>query len=196
MLHKLLQIGEPVLRDKAGLLTREEILSDPIQNLISSMHSTLRAAPGVGLAAPQIGLPIQLAIIEDLPQYWSELSPSEIAMRERREVPFHVIINPTITFAGEPSVEFFEGCLSLSGFTAMVPRSREVAVQCLDERAEPKTIRASGWYARILQHEIDHLEGIIYVDRMHPRSFMSLDNYKRYWKGESLERIRQEFARF
>jgi len=194
MLHKLLQIGEPILRDKASSLTREEILSHPIQNLISSMHNTLRAAPGVGMAAPQIGLPIQLAIIEDLPEYWSELSQSEIAMRERREVPFQVVINPTITLAGEPSVEFFEGCLSLSGFTALVPRSQQVAVQCLDERAEPKTIRASGWYARILQHEIDHLKGIIYVDRMHPRSFMSLDNYKRYWKRESLERIRKEFT--
>jgi peptide deformylase len=194
MLHKLLQIGEPLLRDKASSLTREEILSDPIQNLISSMRNTLRAAPGVGLAAPQIGLPIQLAIIEDLPEYWSELSQSEIAMRERREVPFHAVINPTITLAGEPSVEFFEGCLSLSGFTALVPRSQQVVVQCLDERAEPKTIRASGWYARILQHEIDHLKGIIYVDRMHPRSFMSLDNYKRYWKRESLERLRKEFA--
>jgi peptide deformylase len=194
MLLKLLQVGEPVLRDRARPLTSEEILSGPIQELISSMHDTLRDAPGVGLAAPQVGLPIQLAIIEDPPEYWTELSASDLAVRERTAVPFHVIINPRITFAGEPSVEFFEGCLSLDGFTALVPRSREITVECLDERAEPKSIRASGWYARILQHEIDHLNGTIYVDRMRTRSFMSLDNYKRYWKSESVEEIRKRFG--
>jgi len=194
MLVKLLQIGEPVLRDRARLLVEEEILSGAIQELIDSMHETLRDAPGVGLAAPQIGSAIQLAIIEDSPQYWTELSAAEINARERTAVPFHVVINPKITDASEPSAEFFEGCLSLSGFTALVPRSREVVVQCLDEHAQPRIIRAFGWYARILQHEIDHLNGTIYIDRMHTRSFMSLDNYKRYWKSEGLEDIRRRFA--
>jgi len=193
MLLKLLQVGEPVLRDRARPLVEEEILSRVIQDLIDSMHETLRDAPGVGLAAPQIGSPIQLAIIEDLPQYWTEMSAAEISTRERSAVPFHVIINPKITNASE-SVVFFEGCLSLPGFTALVPRSREVVVDCLDEHAQPRTIRASGWYARILQHEIDHLNGTIYIDRMHTRSFMSLENYKRYWKGEGREEIRRRFA--
>ncbi|HWY68314.1 MAG TPA: peptide deformylase [Terriglobales bacterium] len=194
MLLKLLQVGEPVLRDRARPLSSEEILSGPIQELISSMHDTLRDAPGVGLAAPQVGVPIQLAIIEDPPEYWTELSASDLAARERTAVPFHVIINPRITSASEPSIEFFEGCLSLDGFTALVPRSREVTVECLDERAEPKTIRASGWYARILQHEIDHLNGTIYIDRMLSRTFMSLDNYKRFWKSEKIEEVRKRFA--
>jgi len=193
MLLKLLQVGEPVLRDRARPLVEEEILSRVIQDLIDSMHETLRDAPGVGLAAPQIGSPIQLAIIEDLPQYWTEMSAAEVSTRERSAVPFHVIINPKITNASE-SVVFFEGCLSLPGFTALVPRSREVVVDCLDEHAQPRTIRASGWYARILQHEIDHLNGTIYIDRMHTRSFMSLENYKRYWKGEGREEIRRRFA--
>ena len=193
-LLKLLQVGEPVLRDRARQLSQEEILSSYIQELISSMHDTLRDAPGVGLAAPQVGFPIQLAIIEDRPEYWTELSASDLAARERTSVPFHVIINPRITFASEPSVEFFEGCLSLAGFTALVPRSREITVECLDEHAEPKILSASGWYARILQHEIDHLNGTIYIDRMRTRSFVSLDNYKRYWKNESLEEIRKTFA--
>jgi len=194
MLLKLLQVGEPVLRDRARPLTSEEILSGPIQELISSMHDTLRNAPGVGLAAPQVGVPIQLAIIEDSPEYWTELSASDLAARERTAVPFHVIINPRITSASEPSLEFFEGCLSLDGFTALVPRSREVTVECLDERAEPKTIQASGWYARILQHEIDHLNGTIYIDRMRTRSFMLLDNYKGFWKSEKIEEVRKKFA--
>ena len=158
------------------------------------MRDTLREAPGVGLAAPQLGFPIQLAIIEDPPAYWTELSAGDLAARERTAVPFHVIINPRITLASEPSIEFFEGCLSLTGFTALVPRSREVTVECLGERAEPRTIRASGWYARILQHEIDHLNGAIYVDRMRTRSFMSVDNYKRFWKSESIDKIRKTFG--
>lgn len=194
MLLKLLQVGEPVLRDRSRPLTPKDIVSTPIQELIGSMHETLRDAPGVGLAAPQVGFPIQLAIIEDLREYWTELSAADIAARERTEVPFHVIINPRITFTSEPWEEFFEGCLSLSGFTALVPRSREVVVECLNERAEPQTIRAVGWHARILQHEIDHLNGTIYIDRMRTRSFMSLDNYKRYWKSEPLEEIKKRFA--
>ena len=194
MLLKLLQVGEPVLRERARPLSEEEIHSNYIQELIASMRDTLRDAPGVGLAAPQIGVPIQLAIIEDPPEYWTELSASDLAARERTAVPFHVIVNPRITFASEPLIEFFEGCLSLSGFTALVPRSREIKVECLDERAESKTIHASGWYARILQHEIDHLNGTVYVDRMRSRSLMSMENYKRFWKRESLDDVRKKFA--
>ncbi len=177
---KLLQVGEPVLREKARELSREEILSERTQALITLMHETLRDAPGVGLAAPQVGEGIQLAIIEDLPEYSRDLPPEEVAARERTPVPFHVIINPRIVSYGEQKVEFFEGCLSLSGFMALVPRSREVVVECFDEHSKPRTIRASGWYARILQHEIDHLNGMIYIDRMNTRTFTSVENYKRY----------------
>ena len=189
MLLKLFQVGEPVLREKAHALSREEILSDAMQDLISSMHDTLRDAPGVGLAAPQVGLPIQLAIIEDLAEYSRDLPQADVAKRERQPVPFHVIVNPSIQPVGDNSVEFFEGCLSLEGFTAVVPRSREVIVECLDEQGEPKVIHASGWYARILQHEIDHLNGALYVDRMYSRTFMSVENYKRNWKSHSIEHV-------
>jgi peptide deformylase len=162
---KLLQVGEPVLREKARELARAEILSEGTEALIELMRETLRDAPGVGLAAPQIGEDIQLAIIEDLAEYSRDLPPDEAARRERTPVPFHVIINPRIVSSSEEKVEFFEGCLSLTGFMALVPRSREIVVECLDENAEPRTIRASGWYARILQHEIDHLNGMMYIDR-------------------------------
>lgn len=177
---KLLQVGEPVLREKARELSREEILSDGTQALIGLMHETLRDAPGVGLAAPQIGEGIQLAIIEDLAEYSRDLPAEEVAARERTPVPFHVIINPRIVFYGERKVAFFEGCLSLNGFMALVPRSREVIVECFDEQARARTIRATGWYARILQHEIDHLNGIVYIDHMDTRTFASVENYKRY----------------
>jgi len=191
---KLLQVGEPVRRLKARLLTSKELSAKSIQDLILSVQETLRNAPGVGLAAPQIGESIQLAIIEDLAEYHHELSQEELAERERRPVPFHVIINPQIKSLGDVSVEFFEGCLSFSGFMALVPRAREVLVDCLDQNGDAKTIRASGWYARILQHEIDHLDGTIYIDRMQSRSFMSLENYKRYWKDRRIGELRERFV--
>jgi peptide deformylase len=191
---RLLQVGEPILRETAKLLSRQEILSHSIQTLIASMHETLRAAPGVGLAAPQVGEPLQLAIIEDLPEYSQNLSEEEQATREREPVPFHVIINPELKLLGAEPVEFFEGCLSLAGFTALVPRARTVVVECLDERGTEREIRASGWYARILQHEIDHLHGRIYVDRMYTPTFMSVENYEHYWRGQDLDVVSRKLG--
>jgi peptide deformylase len=91
---------------------------------------------------------------------------------------------------GEEQAEFFEGCLSLSGFSALVPRARAVRVTCLDERGESRVIEASGWYARILQHEIDHLNGTLYIDRMRSRSFTSMDNLAEFWKGKPVSEIK------
>ena len=168
---KIWQTGEAVLRRRTRQLSPEEILGASIQDLIESMRETMRDAPGVGLAAPQIGLPLQLAVIEDRPEYIEKLPPEQMSGRERRPVPFHVMINPKLTVEGEETVEFFEGCLSVAGFTAIVPRAKRVRVECLNEKAERIVIEAHGWYARILQHEIDHLRGILYIDLMRPRSF-------------------------
>src|SRR6266404_3097569 len=110
---KLLQVGEVALRGRARELSREEILSESTQQLISQMHETLREAPGVGLAAPQVGMPIQLAIIEDLPEYSRDIPETELTARERRPIPFHVIVNPRLKTISDMQVEFFEGCLSL-----------------------------------------------------------------------------------
>lgn len=181
MVLSIYEAGEIVLRQPARELTADEIRSAEIQELIASMYETMRAAPGVGLAAPQIGLPLRLAVIEDRQEYIDKAPPGHAAERERNPVAPHVVINPRLTI-GHEIVEFFEGCLSLPGFTAVVPRAREVKVECLNERAEPVTIRAHGWYARILQHEIDHLRGTLYVDRMLTRSFMGRENFERYWK--------------
>jgi len=194
MLLKLFQAGEPVLRTRARELTPAEIASIEIRQLIQFMHETLLDAPGVGLAAPQIGASIQLAIIEDLEAYGRSLTQEQLEQRERRPVPFHVIVNPRLTPAGPGDVDFFEGCLSVSGFTALVPRYRAVEVQCLDEHGAPRTIHATGWYARILQHEIDHLNGVLYLDRMHTRTFMSVENYGRHWKDFNLPDLKAKLG--
>jgi peptide deformylase len=187
---KIVQAGEAVLRGRARPLTPDEIASDEIQRLIRDMRDTMRDAPGVGLAAPQVGIPLQLAVIEDKEEYLKGISPEELQERERRPVPFQVIVNPMIAVTSEKTLDFFEGCLSLPGFSAVVPRAQAVRLECFDERGQPRTIEASGWYARILQHEIDHLLGNLYIDRMRTRTFMSLDNFARFWKGKPVDEVR------
>src|ERR1700689_4393443 len=118
----------------------------------------MQDAPGVGLAAPQIGRPTQLVGIEDPPEAIQRISPEQAAERERRPVPFQVLINPILAMP-EGTAEFFEGCLSAAGYTAIVPRANKVHVEALNQNAEPVIIDAEGWFARILQHEIDHLSG-------------------------------------
>jgi peptide deformylase len=187
---KIGMVGEAVLRQRARPLASTEIRSTKIQNLIEHMRETMNDAPGVGLAAPQIGMALQLAVIEDKQEYFAGFSAEQLAERERRPVPFHVIINPTIHVQSAAEVEFFEGCLSLPGFTAIVPRARDVRVECLDEKGERQVIEASGWYARILQHEIDHLQGTLYLDRMLSRSFCCLDLHVRFWKSKSVAEVK------
>ena len=186
---KIIQTGEPALRTPARPQTRDEILTEEITRLITDMRETMHDAPGVGLAAPQVGLPLQLAVIEDREDYLKAIPPAELSEKERSPVPFHVIINPQIELVGDDTAQFFEGCLSLTGFSALVPRSRQVRVTYLDEHAQEKSILAAGWYARILQHEIDHLHGTLYIDKMRPRSFMSAENFARHWKSKPISEI-------
>ena len=189
---KIVQAGDPVLRKQSRPLTKEEILSPSIQELISSMRDTMREAPGVGLAAPQIGQSIQLAVIEDRATYIKDLSAEELAKRRRSAIPFHVIINPKLTIVGNSSAVFFEGCLSVEGYQAIVDRALHVRVECLNERGEEIRLKALGWYARILQHEIDHLNGILYIDRMKSRTYTTGENYFRYWMNHGIEEVLTE----
>jgi peptide deformylase len=158
------------------------------------MRETMRDAPGVGLAAPQIGVPLQLVVIEDPIEAIQKVTVEHAEERERRPVPFHVLINPKLAITSEEPAEFFEGCLSLSGYMAIVSRAKRVRVEALNESAEPIVIDAAGWYARILQHEIDHLNGVLYIDRMMPRSFCTLDNYERSWKNKSMAEAKRTIS--
>ena len=194
MILKIRQVGEPVLREKSRPLRLDEIRSQPIRELIDAMRGTMHDAPGVGLAAPQVGVPLQLIVIEDRPEYIEKLSPQQAEECERRPVPFQVLINPMLTITPGEEAEFFEGCLSLSGYTALVPRARKVQVEGLNEDGKPVVIEASGWYARILQHEIDHLNGVLYIDRMNSRSLATQENYLRHWKGEPIAAVKQALS--
>jgi peptide deformylase len=139
-----MQAGEEVLRGAARALSREDILSHEIQELIAHMRDTMRTAPGVGLAAPQVGVALQLAVIEDREEYHQKLTQGQLLERERKPVPFHVLINPRIVSAENTGVEFFEGCLSVAGYSAIVPRARGVTVEFLNENAETRRVEAVG----------------------------------------------------
>jgi peptide deformylase len=187
----IVQAGDPVLRVPARPLSLDEIQSTAIQQLIADMRETMRNAPGVGLAAPQVGLALQLAVIEDAPEYQANATPAELAERERQAVPFHVVINPVITLEPGTPAEFFEGCLSVDGWMALVPRALAVRVAALDEHGRDVRLVARGWHARILQHEIDHLHGTLCIDRMDPRTLSSHANYSKLWRGKSVTEVRQ-----
>jgi peptide deformylase len=195
MILNIRQVGEPLLRQKSRPLSLEEIHSQYVRDLIESMRETMHDAPGVGLAAPQIGVALQLVVIEDPQEAIQKLSPEQVAERERRAVPFQVLINPSLTILDEAASEFFEGCLSLSGYTAIVPRGTKVHVEGLNEHAKPVIIDATGWYARILQHEIDHLLGVLYIDRMHTHTFTTMDNHTRIWKDKPIAEVKQALSR-
>jgi peptide deformylase len=167
MLLKIVQVGDPVLRDGTRMLSHDEVVGREFQELVEWMRETMRDAPGVGLAAPQVGLPLRFAVIEDT---------VEAEETDRRPVPFHVIVNPILTTVGTTQVEHYEGCLSVEGFQAKVPRAQAVRVEGWDHHGDAVTIDASGWYARILQHEVDHLDGKLYIDHMNPRTFTTVRN--------------------
>jgi peptide deformylase len=179
VLLKICEVGNPVLRKVARPLTPAEITTDQIQSLIEHMRDTMRDSPGVGLAAPQIGESQQIIVIEDKVEYHKGLTEAQLEERQRKPVAFHVIINPQMELLPSPIALFYEGCLSIPRLMAEVPRSLSVRVTCLNERAEPQIITAQGWYARILQHEIDHLNGRLYTDLMQPDTLTTIENYQR-----------------
>jgi peptide deformylase len=192
MILKIVQAGEPVLRNRARLLSANEIRSKFVQELIDRMRETMRNAPGVGLAAPQIGEPLQLAVVEDRLEYQRNVKAERLTLLERRPIPFHVIINPKLTMLESSRPAFFEGCLSVTGFVGLVPRALEVHVDALDEHGNPVSFDARGWHARILQHEVDHLQGVLYVDRAYSRTLMTQESYAEHWGAKSIEEVWKE----
>jgi len=188
--REIVQVGDPVLRHQAREITKKELASAEIQDLITDMRDTMRAAPGVGLAAPQIGVSLQLVVIEDPAEFHKGFTPQQLAERERTPVAYHVLVNPALFIEGDDVVEQFEGCLSFNAFSMIVRRARKVRVEALDERGAPVTRHGVGWYARILQHEVDHLKGIVCCDRMDPRTLSTPANYTNFYGGKTIGEAR------
>ena len=190
MTPEIVQAGALVLRDRAVEVAPEAIGSPEMQALVTTMIETMRGAPGVGLAAPQIGVPLRVIVVEDKPEYTARVHENERKLKLREPLPLRVLFNPVLRHVGDSKVTFFEGCLSVAGFSALVERSLEVEVEGLDENGAPQTLRARGWAARIFQHECDHLDGTLYVDRMLTRSFSVMSNMITY-AGKSTDDVRE-----
>ena len=170
-LPAIVRAGDPVLRQAATSVPQEEIADDKMQRLVHTMVQVMRLAPGVGLAAPQIGVSLRVIVVEDASRYVGSLDKESAQLRQRRAVPLLALFNPELTrVKGGKRATHHEGCLSVPGYSAEVARDLEVQVTGLDITGKPLFLRAQGWAARIFQHEIDHLKGTLYVDKMNPRS--------------------------
>jgi peptide deformylase len=179
-IRKIAQLGEPVLRQKARELTRDELRSPAIQTLIDDMIETMHDADGAGLAAPQVYVSVAIAVIEvqGNPRY-----PNVAA------IPLCVLVNPRITplvssangaLADEDSFEMYEGCLSVTGLRGRVRRPRKVRVEAWDREGNALDFEWEGFRAVVVQHVCDHLNGTVFLDRADPKSLTFLREYDRY----------------
>ena len=181
--------GDPVLRRGAepfdgqlepGLLAR----------FLEAMRLTMRAAPGVGLAAPQVGVGLRLAVVEDPAPV-----PEEVRVaRGRVPLPYRVLVNPSYEAAGPGRAAFYEGCLSVPGYQAVVARHSGVRLTGQDERGRALDEVLTGWPARIVQHETDHLDGVLYLDRAEPRSLASHEAVALRWSRPTPEAAARELG--
>ncbi|MGW3129117.1 peptide deformylase [Streptomyces sp. NPDC001123] len=160
--------GDPVLR--RGTEPYDGQLAPALlARLVEALRVTMHAAPGVGLAAPQVGVPLRIAVVEDPAPV-----PEEVALaRGRVPQPFRVLVNPVYEPVGTTRAAFFEGCLSVPGWQAVVARPASVRLTGADEHGHPLDEVFTGWPARIVQHETDHLDGTLYLDRAELRSLSS-----------------------
>lgn len=183
-IRKIAQLGEPVLRQEARPLRPEELADAETQRLIDDMIDTMRDADGAGLAAPQVYESVQLVVIE-------LASPRRYPDVER--IPLLVLANPVLTslvgqtgapLADHEAITVYEGCLSVIGMRGRVRRPRKVRVQALDRDGAPLDFVWEGFRAAVVQHEVDHLRGTLFVDRAMPKSLIFLREYERFVSPE------------
>ncbi len=166
----IVTLPDKILRQQTKEVTR---FDDDLQQLIDDMIETMRAAPGVGLAAPQIGRSIKLTVIESLPEVDDEGNEIE-GTRE-----LYVLANPEIVWNSRKSVDGIEGCLSIPGYLGEVERFDEIRVRAQDRHGKKIKLRVQDWTARIFQHEIDHLNGVLYIDRLtEPENFWTEEEFE------------------
>ncbi|MFE4680598.1 peptide deformylase [Streptomyces sp. NPDC056721] len=178
----VVEAGDPVLRSRAQTYDGQ-LAPALLERLITAMRASMHAAPGVGLAAPQIGVPLRIAVIEDAAEV-----PEEVRVtRGRVPQPFRVLVNPSYVPVGAHRAAFFEGCLSVPGLQAVVSRHQRVRLRGLDERGRTVDEEFTGWPARIVQHETDHLHGTLYLDRSELRSLSTRNAMAERWTQPTAE---------
>ena len=155
-LRDIVTLPDPILRRKARSVT---VFDKKLQTVIDDMIETMRAAPGVGLAAPQVGISERLIVVE----YYQNEKAEEAEDETKKKV--WVVLNPEIVKASEEKVMGVEGCLSVPNLVGEVERHAAIQVKGLNRRGQPMRVKAQGWLARIFQHEVDHLNGVVFTDR-------------------------------
>ncbi len=187
----IVQAGATVLRRRA-LEVAPALLGTPaLSRLAEVMVQVMREAPGVGLAAPQIGVPLRIFVAEDPAERLAKVPADLRAARARTPLPLLVVVNPNVVAASPEEATFFEGCLSVRGYGALVPRAAAVDVTGVDLEGVPLSLHLRGWPARIMQHEMDHLDGTLYVDRMISRSLACDDELARWSARGAPEALRE-----
>ena len=180
-IRKVARLGHPVLRAPCRALTRPEIRSPAVRRLVRDLRETMEEYAGVGLAAPQVHEPVRLAVIElDREDVERDLDGSGGKRGKGDRVSF-TVFNPRTTVLDPSPAGFWEGCLSVPGMRGYVERPRRVRVDYLDEAAKPAQVVAEGFLATVFQHELDHLDGVLYVDRLaDPRRFAFNEEFSRF----------------
>lgn len=172
-IRRVMRAGHPIVREQCDEYPVEMIGSDSFDRLIEDMFESMRNYDGVGLAAPQVQEPYRLVVYE--------LSDTERYDSVDETIPATVLVNPEITDRSDSTLTDWEGCLSLPELRGEVPRSEKVTVRALNSEGESFTHEASGFEARIIQHEIDHLDGTLFVDRMNDMTTLSfLEEYREF----------------
>jgi peptide deformylase len=184
---EILEIGHPTLRERARELTPDELASDAIQELIDDMIETKRAANGAGLAAPQVGHSLRIAI--------AEVEPGNPRYPYKPPIPLTVLVNPVIEPLDDELVEINEGCLSVPGMRGEVARHVNLAVRYLDRGGIEQGEVRHGLTAGTFQHEVDHLDGVLFLDRADPRTLTTWEQYERFHRDEFERRARELVAR-
>lgn len=187
---QIVHIGDPILRQKCRALSRDEVRSAEIQDFLKELRHVRRHPTGCAFAAPQVGNALRIIVIEQKAETLAEVPKDILAEQIKEPLPFHILINPEVIIDDPTQAEWFEGCESVPNIMAAVPRALGVRVEALDEQGEPLMIHARGWYARILQHEVDHLDGILFTDRMLPWSLMTMENRQRFWPNKRVFEVR------
>ncbi len=176
MILKVARLGHPILRKKAKPVALKQISSAGFQAFLKDLIQTMREYDGVGIAAPQVHVSLQAAVIQvdHNPRY-----------PKAPKIPLTVLINPRVKPASKARLLDWEGCLSVEGFRGRVPRWRSVGVQAYNEKGKPVCFKATGFFARVIQHEWDHLQGKVFLDRMTDLSTLThLTEFARYWTGK------------
>ncbi len=187
--------GNPVLRARAAEVPASDFGTRALEALVVEMVQAMRKAPGVGLAAPQLGVPLRVFVMEDGKHLMRALAPEGVAARRRVPFPLTAVVNPVLTpierGGTEPSEVFLEGCLSVPGYVGLVARHLAVELRGFTPFGDPVALELKGWPARIAQHEYDHLEGTLYVDRVLTRSLSTNEEAKARWLSASTDDIRR-----